>query len=64
MNKNILPSGRKATRYEYELKIVNFLNNNKKNLGEHCLEISGDTHIFTNYFRKKNNSLFSGSRCS
>tara|TARA_Y100001970_G_C14172497_1_gene824961 strand:- start:1103 stop:1678 length:576 start_codon:yes stop_codon:yes gene_type:complete len=58
MNKNILPSGRKATRYEYELKIVNFLNNNKKNLGEHCLEISGDTHIFTNYFKKKTIAYF------
>lgn len=51
MNKNLLSNNRKATRYEYELKIVNFLHENKNILGEKCLEISGNTEIFTNYFK-------------
>jgi len=51
MKKNLLDNNRKATRYEYELKIVNFLNDNKEKLGDKCLEISGNTKIFTKYFK-------------
>lgn len=53
MNISLLPgngSSCKATRFEYELIIVNFLSNNKNNLGDKCLEISGNTGIFKKFF--------------